>query len=248
MRRVFCLVSALLWLSQVPALAQQKCDPNLRVRAGDPLGYRVRGDRCEGVFVEDVSFTLLLGSFHYPRKDFQPRVGTSVRLTWSLPPANQVQVQAVSLRPQLFFRMDTVRPATETTYLWPTDFVERVKLTGAEIGLLSWADLPIGGRTQRVYSPVSIADRVGEPEVLLVPEAQLNEMTFSLVTIDGQGRPDVTVVSDRRLSLGYYPAGQPIAIRLPVLDAKRIYRIEVAASLKNGGSVTRDVYVVNYQN
>lgn len=247
MRRTLCALIALPWLLHQPALAQQKCDPNLKVRAGDPLGYRERGDRCEGMFVEEVSGTIRVASFHFPRGDFQPRAGTSVRLGWSLPPVSQVQVQAVSLRPRTYFRMDAVLPGSATSYLWPTDFAETVRLKGADIGLLSWTELPIGGRTRRVYSPVSVKDRSGGTELVVVPEAQLEELYYSLVKIDDQGRAEASVVSNRSLRLGVYPSGQPVTIRLPALEPKRIYRLEIAALLKNGGASTRDVYIVNYQ-
>lgn len=248
MRHVFRALLLLTWLLDQPAFGGQKCDPELKIRPDDPLGYRVRGDRCEGLFVEEVSGTIRVASLHFPRGDFQPRVGMSVRLAWSLPPSNQVQVQAVSLRPKVFFRMDAVRPGSQTSYLWPTDFAEAVRLKSADIGLLSWTNLPIGGRTQRVYSPVSVKDRSGESDVVLVPEAQLDELYYSLVKIDGQGGVDTSMISDRPLKLGFYPAGQPVTIRLPALEPKRIYRLEIAARLKSGGAINRDVYVVNYQN
>lgn len=248
MGRVFCVLSALLCLSQASALAQQPCDPELKVRPADPLGYRVRGDRCEGMFVEEVSGTVRISSLHFTKRDFQPGAGNSVRLAWSLPPAAQVQVRAVSLLPKVFFRMDAVRSGNSTSYIWPTDFVAVVKLKSADIGLLSWAEVQVGGRLQRVYSPVSVQDRSGEIEIMLVPEAQLEELYYTLVKLDDKGRSEVAVVTDRPLKLGFYPAGQPVAIRLPVLEPKRVYRLELAARIKSGGAINRDVYVVNYQN
>ena len=245
MRRAICVLLVLSWLPR-EELAGQTCDPALKVRPNDPLGYRVRGDRCEGMFVEEVSGTISVASVHFPRRNFQPQPGTPVHFAWSLPPSSEVRIQAASLLPKVFFRMDAVRPAGSTTYDWPTDFVNTVKLRLADIGLLSWANVEIGGEAQRVYSPVSVQDRSGEVEVVLVPEAQLEEVYYSVVKIDGRGRSEGTVVADRPLKLGFYPAGQPLTIQLPALEAKRVYRLEVAARLKSGGAINRDVYVVNY--
>jgi hypothetical protein len=245
MRCLCCLVLTMTWLFNQPVVARQKCDPDLKVRVGDPLGYRQRGDRCEGMFLEEVSGTLLVASLHFPRGDFEPKSGTTVRLQWSLPPAPQVQVQAVSMKPKVFFRMDAVRPGDSTSYVWPTDFPETVRLRGADIGLLTWADVPIGGRAQRVYSPVSVRDRSGAAELVLQPQSQLDEVYYSIVALNAQGGVEKSVVAEQKLP-GFHAAGQPIRIGLPALEPKRLYRVEIAARVRNGGPINRDVYLMNY--
>lgn len=247
MLRTLLVLLALAWLSHGNAVARQNCDPNLKVDRNDPLGYGPRGDRCEGVFLDKVSGTIRIASLHFPKGDFEPRVGTTARLEWSLPPASQVQVQAVSLRPRLFYRMDAVRPGIATFYGWPTDFAARVQLKSNEIGFLSWADVKIGSRTEQVFSPISLGGRSGETQIVLVPEAQLAELYYSLIKLDAQGRAEASIVSDQPLKRGTYPAGQPVTIRLPALESQRIYRLEIAAPQKNGGSITRDVYLADYR-
>jgi hypothetical protein len=245
MRRLCCLVLTMTWLFDQPVVARQKCDPDLKVRAGDPLGYRQRGDRCEGMFLEEVSGSLLVASLHFPRGDFEPRSGTTVRLQWSLPPAAQVQVQAVSMKPKVFFRMDTVRPGDSTSYVWPTDFAETVRLKGPDIGLLSWADLPVGGRAQKVYSPVSVRERSGAAELVLLPQSHLDEVYYSVVALNAQGRVEKPVVVEQKLPESY-SSGRPMRILLPALEPKRLYRVEIAARVRNGGTLNRDIYVMNY--
>ena len=67
MRRAICVLLVLSWLPR-EELAGQTCDPALKVRPNDPLGYRARGDRCEGMFVEEVSGTISVASVARPSR------------------------------------------------------------------------------------------------------------------------------------------------------------------------------------
>ena len=242
---VFAIAVAAVLLPS-PVRAQQPCDPDLQVKAGEQA-YRQRGDRCEGLFAQQVSGTVRIASVQFPRRGFQP-TGSSLRLGWSLPPGSQVYVRAVSLVDKTFFRMDTIRPAGSTSYAWPIDFLETINLKVGDVGLLSWSDLPIGSRTQRIYSPVSVRDsRSGDVEVVLIPEVPLRELSYSLYQLDAQGRVAATVFADREPELTLFSASAPLTITLPALEPKRIYRIEVAGLPRSGGAFTRDIYIVNYQ-
>ena len=50
--------------SRAPANGRVACDSLVKTRASDPLSYRQRGDRCEGVYAQDVagSSSLLVAS------------------------------------------------------------------------------------------------------------------------------------------------------------------------------------------
>ena len=40
----------------IPVSAQEsQCDPHLNAARGHPYEYRIRGDRCEGIYIEEVS-------------------------------------------------------------------------------------------------------------------------------------------------------------------------------------------------
>ena len=94
--------------SAVPVSPQSSCDPNLRSKVDDPYGYRQRSDRCEGVYVQEVSAALWVASFTREPSQLPPQP-PSLRLNWSARDA-EVHLQANALRPRVHYRMDAARP------------------------------------------------------------------------------------------------------------------------------------------
>jgi putative ABC transport system substrate-binding protein len=72
--RLMALLCVVITASFVPhpSPAQQShCDPALPQLKDTPLGYRERGDRCEGLYIRDVSSTtLLIGSFTESHQEY----------------------------------------------------------------------------------------------------------------------------------------------------------------------------------
>jgi hypothetical protein len=60
--------------SRLVSAQQSPCDPNLTQLGQNPQGYRLRGDRCEGIYIQPVSgsTTLLVASFTEFFEDFDP--------------------------------------------------------------------------------------------------------------------------------------------------------------------------------
>lgn len=223
-------------------LAQDPCDPSLRISADNPLGYRLRGDRCEGLYIEQVAGSIWVASFHRGARTFRPETGKRIALTWALPPSAQAHIQAVALKPGVAYRMDSVRPRGAGTYEWPADLLAAAGLIGSDLGLLSWYALPLGAKPVKVHSPVSVNGQAGALELILLPDAALQEVFLSLTKLDEQGKERGHLFSDRALGYGYYPARRPVAIRLPLLGEDGFYRAAIGASLKTGGSAVTDFH------
>src|SRR5262245_41082574 len=102
---VLVLVTALI----IPrALSQiQSCDPNLAQPEGHPYGYRLRGNRCEGVYVQQVDNTILvLASFTESFENYDLHANKDLLLQWNAPGNEEVRLRAFGLRRRLYYRMD----------------------------------------------------------------------------------------------------------------------------------------------
>jgi len=96
------------------------CD-SLDTRQSDPLRYRQRGDRCEGVYAQDVSGSsdLLVASLVESFEAIDDASSLPLRVEWTPPDGQAVRLRAYSIKPGLFYRMDTAKPIAASSYSWP---------------------------------------------------------------------------------------------------------------------------------
>ena len=242
------IVSVAFWtLAPCPSLANPVCDPVLKTDPADPLAYRLREDRCEGLFVQQVSGSIRVASLHFAPRTFSLGVGQSVRLSWSFSLDRPNRLRAVSLKPKVYYRMDTLRPAESTSYGWPTDLLEQLGVSDNEIGLVSWQDTEIAGSETRLYSPVSVEGSSEALEIVLLPDLALEEVYLSLAPIDDNGRAGEYLLSDMPLEYNVYPEGRPVTVQLPSLEKPGVYRLEIGTLFRTGGSSSQDVlFYLNY--
>src|SRR5277367_2529290 len=163
-RSCFSLAVGLLLLSaRSPSTllrAQQNpCDPNLAQLGQNPEGYRLRGDRCEGIYIEPVSgsTTLLIASFTAVFEEFDPRV--DLRVEWSSPADLPIHLRAYGLREKLYYQMDANVSANATTYLWPAGVLEGLRLSKQDIGVVGYTEYKIGGENRTLYVPLQIRQK-----------------------------------------------------------------------------------------
>src|SRR5512145_105133 len=104
-------------------IAGDPCDPKLARPAKDPLGYERRGDRCEGLYLQDVagSAGLLVASLTEPFDSLELGAGQRLRIEWSANGTPALRLRAVALRRRLYYRMDAQRPAGTSGFDWPAD-------------------------------------------------------------------------------------------------------------------------------
>lgn len=232
---------------------KQHCDPDLRQPHEDPYGYRLRGDRCEGIYVREVSgaAALLVVSFTSGFEDFDPESG-ELALEWSLPPeAGRLQLRAFGLRPRLYYRMDSLRPAGSTSYTWPLGILHSLSLSRQHLGVVGWTSLKVGQAEVRVYLPLRIYQspshlEPGDYLLLVQPSAELAEVFVSLARLGGGGQPESYLQDEAPLRQGYYPADRSIRIPIKRPAETGVYQVEVGAKPKGGGAVSAlDLYFYN---
>lgn len=224
------------------------CDPHLPVSTDNPFGYRLRGDRCEGVYVQPVASTPLvvasLGQLSLPER-FPTDSPLLVR--WAATPG-EVRLRAGSLKSRTYYRMDSRQGAGTSSYRWPTDVLSAMKLGRHDLGLIAWTQQKVGDRTRDVYLPVRIGELTAQQknsyELVLLPGTELTEVFVGVWVVTGSGQLRA-VTAAKPLNYRFYPAGRSIPIPLGPLPASGVYFVEIGATLPGGGAISHEVWFVH---
>ena len=240
------LVVGVVLPASAAVLAQMHCDPSLAPSTNHPYRYIQRGDRCEGVYIQAVGgTTLVLLSFTASLGEIDIESGRPLLLEWSAPPGDRdVQLRAQSMQRRLFYRMDTSVRAGGTPYRWPTDGLAAVKLARADLGLVGFTRMTIGGVEQEVLLPLSASQSAGRraaPAVytlLLRPAVALSELFISVEPLVPNGRAAHGVAPGRELGYGLYPADALIEVPIDAPRGRGLYAVQIGARLRSGGSTT----------
>jgi hypothetical protein len=225
---------------------QNPCDPNLSQLGQNPEGYRLRGDRCEGIYIEPVSgsATLLIASFTADFEEFDPRV--NLKVEWSSPAELPIHLRAYGLREKLYYQMDASIPAGATTYLWPAGVLDALHLSKRDIGVVGYSEYKIGGENRTLYVPLRIRQKdhtqTSGYQLVLVPGSELKQVFISLAQVGPDGQPHSFLISDHELGKGYYPAERGFQVDLPSLKTPGIYYLEIGAANRYGGLVTQRMW------
>jgi hypothetical protein len=250
MHRPATLLSTLIVALAVsgPLVAQgPHCDHDLNPSTTNPLGYRLRGERCEGVYIQDVAATALkLVSFTESYEDFDASLPRPLLVDWTPPASSPVHLRAQSLRTRLYYRMDSDRPAGSASFSWPADVLAALQLRKPDLGVLAWTTRRIGNTDRTVLEPLRVRQRVpsmpGSYRVVVVPGVQVDEIFVSVAPLKPNGDTGAYVIDKQPQSFGYYPAGRPTVITVAPPSPAGIYRLELGATLTQGGTSALTTY------
>ena len=233
----------------IAASAQEShCDSNLSPLVGDPLGYRLRGDRCEGRYIKEMaSTTLLIASLTSFFEDYDLSSGEDLMVKWVAPDDAGIWLRAQGLKRRLYYRMDTMRPPGSTSYTWSTNILAAMNIPRQALGIVGWTRYSVGETKRDVYVPLQIIQQ-GNPirshnyQVVVLPGCELKEVYISLAPVSMDGHPGVFLRSEEVLGYGYYPANHGIPISISDLEAAGVYYLEIGATLTGGGSSTIEIW------
>ncbi|MEK6373851.1 MAG: hypothetical protein AABO58_14280 [Acidobacteriota bacterium] len=211
----------------------------------NPFGYRLRGDRCEGIYVQPVTVTpLIVASFGQMNLPESLAANRTLLVEWAADGAD-VRLRANSLKPKTYYRMDSRQPAGSHSYRWPTDVLTALKLTARDIGIVAWTEEKVGDTVRALYLPTRIgqppAGREGVYELIVVPGNELSEVFVSLSSVRGDGI-GVQVSDPKPLKYGFYPAGRSIRIPIGPLPHQGTYLVEIGATLRDGGAISHELW------
>jgi hypothetical protein len=224
------------------------CDPDLRPPLDTPYAYRQRGDVCEGLYARDVGGRpLVVVALTSSVEEFIAADGSDLVLNWT-PVADQpTYIRADALRPNLYYRMDAVVAAPGRELRWSPTLLKALDLTRGEIGIVAWTLHSVGTQMRAVLTPVRLrqkqADEVSAAwHLVVLPAVEMDEVYFTVTPVDAPG-VEQPLVEDHALGRSYYPADRPVQIELPSLPGSGIYRVDVAARVRAGGSATDTVWI-----
>lgn len=228
----------------LPGSAEENpCDPDLEQSATDPLGYKLRGDRCEGRYILEVGSTILFPvSLTAVFEDYDLTSDKDLLVEWAPLPDRNVRLRAHSLRRPPYYRMDTARPSNNTTYNWPTDILSSLEVSHRDLGVIGWMTSPVGGTEQEVFLPLRISQKGSARQsysytMILWPGKELTEVYISLAPV-ADGSLGEFIKDGEALEYGYYPAEQGIEFEISGMQAPGVYYLEIGAELESGGVVT----------
>jgi hypothetical protein len=233
-------------MSQSPgaAVTTLVCDATLTPQRG-PLGYRLRGDRCEGLYEQMAE----LGSMRpvsLARREV-PVPDSELRLSWAeQSPQTRVRVEAFTFKPNVYYRMNTI--AAGRGYRWPTNVLKDIGVSDVQLGVVATVEEVVNGASQRVYLPVDLAAPAPEGDRYLLKIASAEDLQAVFLTIVGpitSGQAGARVVSDQRVAGPYHSSATPMRIPLDCSAfAAGLYQIRISATLSNrAGGTTLSFYL-----
>lgn len=246
------ILAAAMWCSVfAPARVRaqaEPCDPALASSLADPWGYRVRGERCEGIYAQPVAGTALIVASFTERFDrFAPDSTASLLVGWPSVPTRQIRLRAISLRRRYYYRMDASRVASAGSWMWPTTVLAALDLGRDELGVLAWTNHTADDAELDIYLPLRIgvdetSDTSQEYALVVVPQVELSEVFVSVSSMDENGRLVGRLRDEDPLGYGYYPAERPVEIPIARPAEPGLYRVELGARIRTGGSLVRELW------
>jgi hypothetical protein len=231
--------------------AQSTCDPALPGIKEGGLGYRDRGDRCEGLYINPVSNTTLFVASFTEQFENYDNTGNTILIEWSKPPSNhEIHLRAQGIRPRLYYRMDAYKPGTNSFFAWPAGILSSLNIKRNDIGVTGKVKLLVGETEKYVHLPLRIrkqgeSKRTGTYKLILLPGVQLTEIFVSLASVGEDGQPQRFLKTDEALGYGYYPAERPVEVPIPAPADKGVYYLKLGAKIKSGGTKAIEFWFYN---
>jgi hypothetical protein len=241
-RRPSCrlrMIAAVFVLHTAYAIASTPCDSSLVQPAANPLGYRLRGDRCEGIYVQQVSGApLAVVSWTQSYADYDLSSMRPLKIAWQATLSAPIRLRAQGLRRRLYFRMDADGRPNSQAFTWPTDVLSALQISRSDLGIVGTTEYEIDGGRRQVYIPLRISQDVNSPQsgsysLALLPGMELKEVFLTLT--GPSGKTAVKLKDGEPVGYGYYPAERPIEIPIGGIKNSGFYHLEIGATLRSGG-------------
>jgi hypothetical protein len=240
------MIAAVFVLHTGYAIAATPCDSSLVQPAANPLGYRLRGDRCEGIYVQQVSGApLAVVSWTQSYPDYDLSSMRPLKIAWQTTSSAPIRLRAQGLRRRLYFRMDAaVRPSSQS-FIWPTELLSALQIPRSDLGIVGTTEYDFDGERRQVYVPLRISQDVNSPQsgsysLALLPGMELKEVFLTLT--GPSGKTAVKIKDGEPVGYGYYPAERTVEIPIRGLKNSGFYHLEIGATLRSGGVVATEFW------
>ncbi|MBN1638558.1 MAG: hypothetical protein JW866_06315 [Ignavibacteriales bacterium] len=224
-KSIICFLIAISCLFYHPIIAAQNisyCNHSI-MPTNDYLGYKDRGNRCEGFYEARVGNDLDLVSLTInPIKyECKPNIELTV---FPVVPVNQtLHIRAKAIHSRIYYQMDS-NLSYRDKLKWPLkDVLYDAKLTSDRIGICGWYE----DNTQLVYVPLTVLQNYQEnilptQEIIMIirTEVDLDSLVYRYAKIEKKQIKASFEGWQPVISWQY--AGTPIEIRIPVEIKGRI--------------------------
>lgn len=234
---LYLVITCVFFIITTGSAAAQHCDASIQGVSDHPFGYRIRGDRCEGIYWEprsDIGVIALVSLVTLPKKLSSTPAG-QIKLYWKTPSfasSTQQHVRASSLSDKIFYRLDADRPTTSQSFAWPLKIIKKIELPLDEIGFLVMSNLQIGAIGWQAYIPVSVSQPVEQGihpqiEMILVSDSIVKDISWRRYKLSDDGTPSSLL--DKGLIEETFYSGELIKVILPARSDTLASYIEINA-------------------
>ncbi len=230
------------------ASAQSPCDPNLLQPTGNPYGYRLRGDRCEGVYIQQVGGSpLAVVSWTRAFPDYDLSSNQNIAVEWDAAHLDSpVRLRAQGLRHRLYYRMDALRPSNSNSFNWPTGLLSALNIPRGDAGIVGLAQASVDGASREIYLPLRVSQGSNPPHdnaysLILLPGVELKEVYLTLTGLPSEAKSP-KIKDGEAVGYGYYPAERPVEIPISGLKNRGFYHLEIGATLRSGGAAAAELW------
>jgi hypothetical protein len=244
MRGSFGLCALLLAAGPLPAGAAGPCIPGLLQDKSNPYGYRQRGDRCEGIYIQEVSGApLTIASWTESFESYNLPSTTALSIEWDAPVTSGARLVAQSLRRRLYYRMDA--SPSGRSFSWQPDLLAAIQIPKTDLGITGSYQGLVNGQVRDILLPLRIS-QTDQPKpsggytLLVIPGVEFKELFVTLAAADAKN--SAALKNGEPLRYGYYPAERPVEIPISGLPKPGIYHLQIGATLAGGGLTTADLW------
>ena len=205
-------------------------------------GYRMRGDRCEGIHaIEVASFGMVPISFTSCFDEFATGTPSTMKLSWPAGGDDSIVISGGGIRSGAHYAMDTVVAPAAGTFSWSADIINRRQFRRADLGFLAWREFESNGYSLKKYVPLGVAhsasskatcrEQDGVYTIAFRPGERFSKMHTTLERICN-GTVDVV---EERTELGRkYYSTEKVVYALAIPESVGLYRIRIEGERDNG--------------
>ena len=182
------------------------------------------------------------GSFRSRESSCIHRGDPILHLNWAGGASQEVHLRANSLRPRLYYQMDSVQTRRKYRLRLGDKPTSALGITRPELGIVGWTSQQIGGQDRQVYLPLAVTTskpqkKSSSYQLIVVSGVELHELYVSLSLLDKDGSRVATLRKEEPLKAAYYPAEAGIPISLSELKKAGLYLLDIGRRVSTGRGV-----------
>lgn len=173
------------------------CAKSIQPVADEALQYRLRGNRCEGLFMQPVAASshIRIIGYHERPPAFKPGSSSPIRVSVSGATTDKtILLHAVSTRFRQYYRMDA-RFQSSDSFLWDRTVLnqQQIALQPDELAMIA-CDAPCNETNLRLLPVSLVADVAAPPEapqMVFISNVDVSKLSIHLVRLpDGKATDD----------------------------------------------------------